>query len=47
VLELIILTLVLILLLERALSVTGLAGLQHQGLESEYIGESKATELRG
>jgi hypothetical protein len=27
--------------------VTGLAGLQHQGLESEYIGESKATELRG
>jgi hypothetical protein len=33
---------------ERALdNVTGLAGLQHQGLESEYIGESKATELRG
>jgi hypothetical protein len=30
-----------------AASVTGLAGLQHQGLESEYIGESKATELRG
>jgi hypothetical protein len=29
------------------LIVTGLAGLQHQGLESEYIGESKATELRG
>jgi hypothetical protein len=27
--------------------VTGLAGLQYQGLESEYIGESKAIELRG
>ena len=27
--------------------VTGLAGLQHQGLENQYIGESKARELRG
>jgi hypothetical protein len=32
---------------ESPCGVTGLAGLQHQELESEYIGESKATELRG
>jgi hypothetical protein len=28
-------------------NVTGLAGLQHQELECEYIRESKTIELRG
>jgi hypothetical protein len=31
----------------KAAVVTGLAGLQHQELECEYIGESKTIELRG